>query len=596
MTEPVRRVPAGEGDSFCSIAVREGFVNCQPLREEPQNAAIAGRQLQPGDEVVIPPLARREEAGPTEATHVMRREGVPLAAIRYVHGSPSDPPHRDPTLTPLNISNYVANRAGTADGSANWVNHGHTTYNADAHADPDTFKVEVHDTRTRQGRLRVTLEALRPTYDATTHRLTGHEQFPAGAQRNRRSLDVECVRVPSTNRFRSCYLRLVVDDEDKNARPRQTLLVTDMNAQGDWRMEILDQLVKATYVMPECPAASDDARCRVTTTAPVGTGKRRLRIAVHVFRSTVGGAGVVRKGQASRRVRTWMRRVYAQAGITPRVMRLRYVDPVQNLVSVSNNTGANAAGDGQLGFRINATGGLHQVIGPITPAAGATPQATAERLAALVTGGGFSARVSPNPPTFTAVQGSADLIITETSGRRVWIGNVVSGDSRQRLSVGRVNVANLESWDGTNWLVGSIQQRTALKNYDTGTNRVDILVVTQLTSGNRGEAMMSGHRVDPPKRAIDPVKWSAFVTAPTMDGTDNNPFTMPHEVGHVALELVHTVGTPQQMMTGTGTSGANAVDATKRIRDGNVTFDTPAGDYNQVSRLRGEGGPLLSRW
>jgi len=292
-----------------------------------------------------------------------------------------------------------------------------------------------------------------------------------------------------------------------------------------------------------------------------------------------------------------VRRLYAQASIAPLLLQVRDVDPVENLVSISNDSGVTAAGDGQLSFRINAAGQPSQVIGPITPPAGQRPIATANALAALVRAP-YSARATLNPPRFPDAIGSADIVITEASGAHVTIDNVVSRDSRQTLRVGRANPLNLQSWDGNNFLVGSLEQRTVLKNYDTGADRIDTFIVQQVTAGNRGEAMMSGHRVRPAKRAIDPVKFSAFLTQRASDGSDNNPFSMPHEMGHVTMELVHATGagTNTQLMTGGGTSAANEVGGSKRIRDGDVTFDSPAITTRQIRDLRSEGAPLLEGW
>jgi hypothetical protein len=289
--------------------------------------------------------------------------------------------------------------------------------------------------------------------------------------------------------------------------------------------------------------------------------------------------------------------LYAQADIGPKLAQaVRDVDPVENLVSISNDSGLTAAGDGQLGFRINATGQPSQVIGPITPAAGDTPLTTANALAALVQAP-YTATVTENPARFTDPVGSksADIVITEAGGAHVTIDQEVRTDSRQTLTVGRANPLNLLSWDGTNFLVGSIEQRTVLKNYDTGNDRVDIFVVQQTTGGNRGEAMMSGHRVDPNRSAIDPVKFSAFLAMIAMDGTDGNPFSFPHEVGHVAGEVIHAQSANNQLMR-SGTTGANAVTATKRIRDGGVTYDRPAGSFNLIDRIRAEGSSLLENW
>lgn len=577
------------GDTWCSIAVDAGFRNCRQLRAA--NAGFANRQLQPGDVVTLPHRSVRRVAGATLRRHVFRRRGVPLASIRFVHGSRDLPCRDDPPLAVLNISNYVTNMAGAADGAVAFPNDTVRQFNADAHQDEDTFKIEVRDLRTGRNDLPVQLEALRPVYDAAGV-VTGVIRF-VPPELARRSLNVTVSKQRGTRRFRSCYLRLVVDDDDKAAAPTQTLLVTDMTDQGDPQVEILDQRVKATYILSGCQGHPP---CEVSAELPIGTDRRRLRVAVHVLRPAVGGAPVVTVPNADRRVRTWFRRVYAQAGIAPKLVQpTRAVHPVENLVSISNDSGQNAGGDGQLGFSVRV-GATWHAVGPINPAVGQSPLATANALAALVVAP-YIATVTQNPARFPDPpgQGSADILIAHNTGALVQIGHLVSADSQQTVTVGRANPANLLSWDGNNWLVGSIEQRAILKNYDTGDDRVDIFVVTQLTSGDRGQAMMSGHIINPGRRAIDTVKWSAFLVAIAMDGTNNNPFSFPHEVGHVTGELVHAQGAVNQLMR-SGTSAANAVDGSKRLRDGNVTYGNPAGNFNLVNRLRAEGAPLLENW
>lgn len=98
-----------------------------------------------------------------------------------------------------------------------------------------------------------------------------------------------------------------------------------------------------------------------------------------------------------------------------------------------------------------------------------------------------------------------------------------------------------------------------------------------------------------------------------MDGSDNLPFTFPHEAGHVLCDAFHTRSAdpngPTELMSGTGTSAANAVDATKRICGGPYTVDyamfDPAqnspGDAhfdatNAVDRFRHRGASVLDAW
>jgi len=102
-------------------------------------------------------------------------------------------------------------------------------------------------------------------------------------------------------------------------------------------------------------------------------------------------------------------------------------------------------------------------------------------------------------------------------------------------------------------------------------------------------------------------------SGPVLDGGDNLPFTFPHEAGHVLNDAFHTDSTdpngPTQLMSGTGTSVANAVNATKRICDGPVlvkygAFDpaqpTPGAAknirINAVQRFRNGAAPVSEGW
>ena len=48
------KVTAQSGNCLCGIAVDAGFLNCQPLRDLPENAAFLNRDLIDGDEVTVP--------------------------------------------------------------------------------------------------------------------------------------------------------------------------------------------------------------------------------------------------------------------------------------------------------------------------------------------------------------------------------------------------------------------------------------------------------------------------------------------------------------------------------------------------------------
>ena len=602
------KVIATEGDSLCNIAHVHGFADCTALRADAANAALVNRadfpgELLAGDEVTVPDFEEKEESGATEQKHEFQIRGR-IATIRFVHGSPNIPYLNDSTLNLLNVSNYVPNRAGGPDGSAALPSAGVRQFQQDGHNDPDTFKVELTDSR-GSGNLAVEIEALRPIYDAGA-RVTGHKKFPTP-----RKLDTIATIQGSSKAFRTCYLKLVTSPTDQAQIPDQCVLVSDMHDEGDSQVEILDQLVKASYEIPSC---AESPKCRVTATLPIGTDRRRLRLKMHVLRMfpehEFGDSPVVPIADVERRVFTWFRRIYAQAGIGPKLAEpVHSVDPPANLVSVSNDSGLPANGDGTIGFTIHSNGGPDQVVGPITPAAGATPLATARALAARISAP-YTATVSENPARFVdpVNRKSADIVITEAGGAFVTIDSEFCNDSGHTLNVGVVDPFSLESWatpDGNNnWNAGSLQQRTALKNIKdqaNGDRTVDLIIADTLSAGNRGEAMMSNHRIDPARPSIRGVRFAAFMAVVAIDGSDNNPFSFPHEVAHVAGEVVHAPAanhpTNCQMMVTGGTPFTDSADAAgKRIRDGAVRYDGPVGDFNLIQRIRVEGASLLENW
>lgn len=591
------KVTAKQGDTLCGIAIDNGFLNCLPLRAEPSNGAFLNGPLKAGDTITVPDRVLHEESGSTDTTHKFKLKSAPKASIRFVHGSPDRKYLDDTTTTVLNISNHVTDKGGLDD---NVPFPNQPGFHQPGHDDPDTFKVEVVDPAAGAS-VKVTLEALRRSIlaDGTFQ----HVPFPGGG---RKLNNLDCPKVRSGVAYRSRYLRLVTAEADKNAIPDQTLFVSDLADGGSPEVEILDQAVRGTYVLQNCPAGGA-AQCSVSVQVPVGSDsdprkpRARMRLAIHILKQTPGGTPVVQPADADRRVNKWWRRVYAQAGIAPlQVQSTREVDPVSNLAAIGEfdparptvGQGVAAAGDGTFSFRINAQGLASQIVGPLASTLRDTPLQTANKLAALVQAP-YTASVTENPARFVDPPNlrSADILIT-APGVNVTIDNEASTDTRQNIRVGRPNPLSLQSWDGTNFLVGSLEQRAILKNYDTGEDRIDIVVAGTLSSGNRGEAMMSGHQIDPLRRAIAPIRFSAFLAQITMDGTDSNPFSFPHECGHVSMEVIHATGRANQLMT-SGTTGADNVAGTKRIREGLQAFDGPARSFRQMPRLRTEGAILL---
>jgi hypothetical protein len=621
-------IVAKQGECLCGIAQSAGFLDCKPLRAEAANAAFLSRPLQDGDAVTVPDITSKNESAATTKTNVFKAKQAPPITLRFVHGSPDKPYGKDLSLTSLNVSKYITDRGGTGDGNRPLPDEKFCEFESGAHADVDTFKVEAFDPRNKAPAVKIVIEALRPVYDGSGA-VKDHVEFPGSiddptSERGKRSLKSQAKKQGQQNtmRFRTPYLRLVVDEADKSTpppaplpntfppptanqpRPQQAILVTDMTDQGDPKVEILDQLVRATFELDTCPASP---KCKATVTLPIGTDRRRLRLAVHVLRSTVGGAPVVPLAAAKRRVTRWCRRVFAQAGIGPNLVLAREVDPVGNLVCISdpgpnapqNAGGRRAAGDGQLGFTINAAGKPAQVVGPINPPANQTALATATALAALVQAP-YSATVSPNPRRFNDANASCDLVIKEASGATVTLSGLISTDTAQTLSFGNANpLPNPQrSWDGQNFLVGTPDQRVICKNHKSGSDRIDVFVIRATSDGNRGEAMMHGHSVNTnaATHGKPDVAFSLFVIPQTMDGTDSDPLVLSHETSHVVGDVLHATAATHQLMHAQVT-GNQSVGGSKRIRNSAVAYDnSTAAGFNLIKRLRSETAAVLEPW
>ena len=86
----------------------------------------------------------------------------------------------------------------------------------------------------------------------------------------------------------------------------------------------------------------------------------------------------------------------------------------------------------------------------------------------------------------------------------------------------------------------------------------------------RGIAMLVGKDLAAGFTAVPPIQLGALLAQRVMDASDNNPFSFPHEAGHVLLDSFHaTAGDPleKSQMMRNGTSVTNNVAGSKRICD-----------------------------
>ena len=589
---------AQDGDTLCGLAIDAGFLNCQPLRDDPNNQGkdfLNRPTLRKGDVVSVPDLKPKHEDKGADAAHKFVKKSAPKVSIRFVHGSKDKPYLLDDKLQFLEVSNYETNLAGQNGRHPMPTGFG---FDVDGHADADTFKVEVVDPA-GGGSVNVVLQAMKPVYKANGT-IDHHEEF-TGASAAARQVNLVCQKVSSGVAYRSKYLRLVTDEADQASLADQTLLVADMAdglgtglpADNDF-LEILDQQVRASYAILRCPAPH---KCTATALVPIGHNRRRIRLAFHAFLSAPGAAGGVNgvtTQMLRRRAFRWFRRAYAQANLAPKLVapKVEFLDPPpDNMLVISQDTGLvasgrNAAGNqSTLSFTLSSpppkpAGAPPDPVVQINLAAGLTPKQVGDRVVSALPAG-FTGSAFRNATAFNALHGSCDVLITRTDGTRVMILNETTDDTSATVTVARVNINSVNDADTFNTLIPTtVDFRRVIRAAPGAPDQLDCYVIGQFANNNlRGRAFVPARDLAPGLRPPDPLKFAAIMatstgSGPVLDGGDNLPFTFPHESGHVLSDAFHTdnadANGPTQLMSGAGTSVANAVNATKRICDAPV--------------------------
>ncbi|MFC2171357.1 hypothetical protein ACFLU6_01845 [Acidobacteriota bacterium] len=617
-------VTAKAGETLCALAIRNGFSNCDKLRAEGANSGVLKEWLEKGDKVTIPDREEKKTDKPTDAKHKFKVKRRPEPEMRFVHGSKRKPWKNDSSVTKVSISNFKTDMAGSNGQAAFAAAYG---FNQDAHDDPDTFKVEL--VSPDGGSPKVRLQAMKPVYkpDGSVDR---HEEF-SGAELAARRVDVDCQSVSRKDpkRYRSRYLRLVTDTDDQGAAPDQTLLVTDMadGAGGaNDQVEILDQRVRATYELPGCKAGAN--KCKLMAELEVGDNKRRIRMTAHIFRAAPGGANIggITANDVRRRVYKWFRRAYAQVNLAPKLIQaIDFFDPPSaDMIAISNLTGTPASGvDGsgnqsqvrfQIGRNVSILG-FQFIMGPtvrVNLTAGWTPRQVCDAIVAALPAG-YSGTAYTNATSTNQATPCADVIIRKNDGKRVILRNESTTDTALNIDVARVDIANVTASGNpfVSLMVGTLDARRLMR-FSGADNRLDMFVVGTIP-GARGVAFLPASDLAAQYRPPQFLRWGALMRATVMNGADNDPFTFPHEAGHVLTDAFHVDATDPlvntEMMTGQGTSPANAVGASKRIADAPVRVQhqkyNPAqatpGDWHSVNitpvrRFRTRGAPVYEAW
>jgi len=645
------KVTAKSGNCLCGIAVDAGFLNCEPLRALPENADFLKRDLKDGDEVAVPDKEVEDFPKPIDTKHTFKLKSSPPFSIRFVHGSP-DLPYRDDTeTTTLHVSNFVSNKGGTTGITAFPAGYG---YHADGHADPDTFKVEVWDPAAG-GSVNVKLEALKPTYtaDKGTGKLSVTSYTPyTEAGRKIDALVCNVVSDTTSNTYRSKYMRLVVDDQDQAAIADQSLLVTDeadglgagLAADND-TVEILDQMVQATYTIDRCPGTP---KCKVTKVVDIGGSERqRVRLHFYAFRKDVGvdtmPTGITANDMEQhlrRRTFKWYRRVYAQADLAPKIESINVIDPpAENMFCLSHSHGRPVtAVTGSVSTWLARQSWLtRQIAGAMTTIAtmefriktatrdipvtivfsgGETPLEAGNFIAANLPAG-FKGEANKTTLVKGTPNPACDVVITADNDERITLLDVVlSTGIGMTVDVPRVDLMNVNDSDAAVDLSASFlsaDMKRILRAVPVTDDAMYCVVVGQFLGRSlRGQAFLPCLAYNEPERSDLPFRSSTIMaytssSGAVLDNGNNLPFTSPHESTHTLCDLIHTKPGANHNRTelmGTGTSVANAVGATKRICGGpylvamsqNGSTGAKILNVEMVSTLRDGAAAKMEAW
>lgn len=557
------------GDCLCSIARREGFSNCGTLRSQAANAGILDQVLAPGTPVTIPQAWNTYfYAGLATGRRYTIRWLAPIPVpqptnVRIVRTVATPPANAD-AIADIGISRYIT-RSTDFQGDDSWVDHTHYAHDAPSVADPNTFNIDVDDPNHVGQSVEVYLEAMMPLYAHGA--LAGHQRFPAGAERNARSLTVTCYSVNGTARHRSSYLRLVVDQYDKAARPRQTLLVTDAVAAGAPEVEILDQNIHARYEYAGCPRAAGE-RCLLSErTIPLRRGRSvelRMRIlranrsgVVGTVANGLGDDGVILRQTALDRIHTHLRRIWAQEEIAFELDRLETVDPPSDMLTFGDATGdpssgTNAAADapGRVGFTIdlNTIGAdvASYVVGPLDVPAGQTPLATAQQVRQAINGLHIGGLNCPAPVANPAIDGhagrSADLRLSFGPGFVTLRGLTAppDQDSAQPVEHVAVNINALAIRSGiNNAYAGGSMQRALYGAFNNQPQGINVFVVQSLGGGAppMAHTLNSQHVLGAAYRSLPAVENCIVIGWESMQpNLALKPATLAHEIGHALID------------------------------------------------------------
>ncbi len=588
-------------DSLSSLAAANGLASWERIWNDAANAALrelrgSPENIREGDIVEIPAKQLGEVSRPTEVRHPFVRVGIPPASIKIINdgGNPRVAVSNEQRI--LQVSTLLT------------TSRLPTTF-LTASTDPRNFKVEVFDEGANGQTINCVIEAQKPILDARNRpqrdgegKLT-YESFAP----QRQITNLQLKKVPGLNHiYRSRYLRLVTTEVDDAARANQTLLVD--HDPNNLNIEILDQQVVARYT-----AVSGEP---LATEAVVGDSEKRVRCKVFVCRTAfdptntrvdnlVGGVSLA---DVKLHMLKWVRRIYAQANMSPLLVdgEVIAVNPVENLVSISQFDRRNAGGNREIRFRVNTAPNPTMIT--VTTVAGETPLQIANRLADAARAAlpaGFTVEVFANPLAYNRIVIS-DIII-KNGNEQVIIDQERSRDGRIRIVIGRVRLNSTATAPANLSNVGIAENRVLIRNHRTDTpahqGSTAIFVVNRFNlAGLSGFAYGKQFRERAELQGVFPVAGSCFVIARSVSTANRGIQVLSHELGHILIDMIHFNAPETELMFRFQEMFADRLFNTRRISDRVLSYQevvhTPNSNFpiNPNSEIRIRESRFIEGW
>jgi hypothetical protein len=417
---------------------------------------------------------------------------------------------------------------------------------AESAEDGENFRLELHDEHERAEVVYAIVQAVSPAGERR------------GVLRH-----VPLLRVPGSARFRSSFLRLVADSTDSTA--------------PDVGFQILRaQLGDRVQVSPEragergAPAAALSVGRLQGYDAARSPLRGTLRLTV--LRVSPGGPLAVGDDVAeavtlARRQVEIANEIWAQCFIdfgAPEAASVRAVDPPPPaLLAVADLDGLPALRAAKIVLRAN-----DRRIGPVSVAAGSTPERTALMVARALQHAGFRAEVTTNPRAELGAGMSADIVVRDTRGELARLsvdpGAPLTTDSQQTLAIGGLDLSDgLDEFDNTLAVTGTLEERSLVKLLaDEDPTTIEVFLINRFVNRARqGEAFIEADG-------------SAMANTLIFDRNavrfERQAWVQAHELGHVLLdEAFHpdNIGVDRPWLLMDADARQGRVTGPKRISD-----------------------------